>query len=229
MSAPNETELHRHAVQLATQVLAAATRARTSCVLLTSAEREAGKTALAERMSLGLASAGFQRHVVLQWHELTHVDPKSIPADSLVFIDGPALFAGVEILEVPHAWRARIDGAVVVVMKRQTRRVDLAETVAWLQAAGWPPIGVIWNLRRFPRWRLLDRLFGGRTLAVGRAKSVAARAPSPGSDPVRAPIPAAPAPAKVRELPDGIYISDADMRGRIIAPAEDLDVLEEDS
>lgn len=203
------TEQHRLAVQLATQVLATANRARATCVLLTSAEPGAGKTALAERMRLGLVSAGFQRHMVLDWNELKRVDPHSIPVDSFVFIDGPALHSGVDILSVPPGWRARITGSIVVVMKRKTSRAAVADIVTWLQAAGWPPIGLVWNEHAFPRWGLLERLFRGRRPRL-----------SPPVQSTEPPV-ATPAPdAYYDEMPSKELFTEAEMDGRIVQPTE---------
>ena len=80
--------------------------------------------------------------------------------DAVVVVDGPAMLAGDDVLDIPPLWMEAFDAAILVVMKRRTTTTKLEETVAWLEAAGIPPIGIVWNQHHFPpvtdvldRWR----------------------------------------------------------------------------
>lgn len=141
-------------------------------VKLDETERRALR-ALADRAGHAIASAGARRVVVVSARpregrtrvvselvprlrerlgdvksvrasELARLAPSAIDADVLV-IDGPALLAGEGSAAIPDAWWKAIDGALVVVMARETREDELAEVAETLEVRTVPVLLVVWN------------------------------------------------------------------------------------
>lgn len=148
----------------------AVTKAEAHFVLITSVSRGDGKTRLAATLKNELQTVAVDRYVVLTWRQLGTFHPSEFNLSTVVFVDGPAMLEGEEILQIPPDWMQAFDGALIVVMKRVTHRTELEEAASWLNAAGIPPIGVVWNEHRFPPFgialeRLRDRvrrIFGRR-------------------------------------------------------------------
>ena len=130
--------------------------------MITSVGRGEGKTHLATMLRTELSFIARQPYQVLHWRQLRGLEPAAEPG-TVVLVDGPALLEGEEVFSVPPAWMEAFGGSLVVVLKRSTPRPELAEAVAWLSAAGAPPLGLIWNERDFPNYwtvagRIRDRL-----------------------------------------------------------------------
>lgn len=140
----------RKARHLANEVASVVDKAKAHFVLVTSVARGDGKTRLAGTLKKELGAVAVDRYVVLTWKQLGTFHPSEFDLSTVVFVDGPAMLEGEEILQIPPDWMEAFDGALLVVMKRETTRADLDEAVSWLTAAGIPPIGVVWNEHRFP-------------------------------------------------------------------------------
>ncbi len=138
-------------------------------ILLTSVEQGAGKTRLTaslkhEARSLPGASIAFVSRAYLD-----RVQPADLGDHDLVLVDGPAVIDVDGLHDIPEVWRRGLDGAVLVVIKRRTRRVAVEEARRWLEANGIALLGVVWNeytlppvfvqLARVRAW--IGRMFAG--------------------------------------------------------------------
>ena len=63
----------------------------------------------------------------------------------LVLVEGPAIMEGEASLSLSPEWIDALDGAVIVVNARRTKRQLLHATAQWLEDMGVPAVGVIWN------------------------------------------------------------------------------------
>lgn len=63
----------------------------------------------------------------------------------LVLVEGPAIMEGDASLSLSPEWIDALDGAVIVVNARCTKRQLLHATAQWLEDMGVPTVGVVWN------------------------------------------------------------------------------------
>lgn len=156
-------------------------KAEAHFILITSVSRGDGKTRLAATLKNELQSVAVDRYVVLTWRQLGTFHPSEFNLSTVVFVDGPAMLEGEEILQVPPDWMQAFDGALLVVMKRHTLRAELEEAASWLTSAGIPPIGVVWNEHRFPPLGIALERIRGRILRLFGRRERARIVPPPGA------------------------------------------------
>lgn len=155
--------------KLAVSVHATIENANATTVLLTSPANGAGKTKFARAIAPHLATIAPDRYAIYSTNDLADLDPSRRTEGLVVLVDGPAMLDGDGLLRVPQRWMDAFDGALLMVVGRQTRRDDLAESVQWLDRAGVPTLGVLFNefanpapMLRARRW--LRYLTGGTVI-----------------------------------------------------------------
>jgi hypothetical protein len=149
--------------KLAVQLCAAVEASGKRVILVTSPNADEGKTFLMRLVGPELERVAPNRFRVLGASELENENPWHAPDDRVLLVDGPPMLEGDGFLELRKGWVSAFEGALIVVMKRRTTRVELEETVDWLKAAKIPPLGVVWNEWACPTLRnrlqlLLQRL-----------------------------------------------------------------------
>lgn len=149
----------REARLMATSIAAALETAQARFVLITSPSARNGKSLFVDLLQREFHALGLTRFLLMDWPDLVHYSPGASD-DTIVLIDGPPLTEGEGIMQIPAEWLAALDGALIVVNKRKTRRDDLEQSVSWLRATGIEPLGLIWNEHGLPpltdalrRWR----------------------------------------------------------------------------
>ena len=88
----------------------------------------------------------------------------------MLLVDGPPVLAEHGFTELRRGWISAFDGALVVVVGRETRRDELTEAVALLHAAKIPLIGLIWNERTCPPLRARLQRLAERLRKPGRGR-----------------------------------------------------------
>ncbi len=129
-------------------------------VLLTSPGKASGKTRFARVISPQFSVIAPDRYMILGVSDLAKLDPYQRPPGLVVIVDGPSMLDGDGLLGIPQHWMDAFDGAVLMVMGRQTRTDDLEQSVQWLDNARIKTIGIIFNefispepSLRLKRWR----------------------------------------------------------------------------
>lgn len=114
-------------------------------MLVTSVAHSAGKTRLLEALRDEFQVLAPGDVAFVRFHRLTKLTPDDFKLNKLVLIDGPPAADSDSLIDMPQNWTQAIDGVIVVVVKRQTRRAELEETSTWLTSVGLPVFGVVWN------------------------------------------------------------------------------------
>jgi len=155
----------------ATMVAAAIEESGTKRVLVTSAYAKEGKTLFLDLVSREFEHCKSTLEIrVIDGDDIitdadptgttsrgkVRLEPKHLSPDVVTLIKGPSVLDSEGMLHFRRDWFEEIDGALVVVMARRTGRKALRETVAWLEASGIKPIGLIYN--EFASPPLADRL-----------------------------------------------------------------------
>ncbi len=139
--------------RLAVHVVSAIEDSNARKILVTSPNRGDGKTRFVQLIKPEMPNISTMSYLVLDMSQLVSTDPRMIPDDVLVLVDGPAMLEGDGILRIPDDWMAALDGSIVVVMGRDTTRSALEDTVSFLDASDLPAVGVIYNEAQAPPLR----------------------------------------------------------------------------
>ncbi len=137
-------------------------------MLLTSVGRREGKSVLMETLREELEAIAPERYLFVAEDQMTLYDPADIRQGRTVVVEGPSMLGGEGAMGIPARWMQSFDGALLIVMKRWTRRADMVEAVTWLRDAGIAPLGIVWNEVFAPPfgtrvalfWRRVFRPFG---------------------------------------------------------------------
>ena len=167
--------------RLAVRVASAIETSGKRAILVTSTVNNAGKSLVVDLLRPELERVAPNRFRVVNTDELSAMDPWSLPDDKVLLVDGPAVLDEAGFVDLRRGWISAFDGALVVVVGRETRREDLEGTVEWLEAAKIPLIGVIWNERVCPPLRTRMGSIGdtlSRWARLGRAKGKKVRTKS---------------------------------------------------
>ena len=167
--------------RLAVRVASAIETSGKRAIMVTSTTNNAGKSLVVDLLKAELERVAPNRFRVVDTTELAEMNPWSLPDDKVLLVDGPAVLDEAGFVDLRRGWISAFDGALVVVVGRETRREDLAGTVEWLEAAKIPLIGLIWNERVCPPLRTRMRLLATgltRLARFGRAKGGKARTDS---------------------------------------------------
>lgn len=156
-----------------------------STVLVTSTAPGAGKSLLIRMIEPELERIAPNRFRVVGTAELAEMDPWAPPDDRVLLVDGPAVLLEDGFMGLRRGWVSAFDGALVLVVGRETRSDELLETAAWLRAAKIPIIGLIWNERVAPPLQFRIRLVIDKlNELLNRRKSRSAALPSPDPSPL---------------------------------------------
>ncbi len=127
---------------LATTVASAIESADARFILVSSTGAGQGKTRLVRGLTQTLHARGY---VFLDLPQLFESEPADFPRGTRVIVDGPPMMEGQGLFVVPQRWLEAFDGAILVVAKRDTRRDELEQALAWLEASGTECVGLVWN------------------------------------------------------------------------------------
>ena len=145
--------------RLAVRVVAAINDSGKNLILVTSPTKGAGKSLFVSLVAPELERVAPHRFHVLSTDELASMNPFAPPDDRVLLVDGPAMLEQQGVINIRQGWISAFEGSLVLVVGRKTRREDLEETIAWLNASKIPPIGIIWNELVSPS--VTDRIYFG--------------------------------------------------------------------
>ncbi|MCB9531306.1 MAG: hypothetical protein H6700_06040 [Myxococcales bacterium] len=114
-------------------------------ILLTSPSARAGKTFFASLMRPELDEIAPGKYLFVDHRQLSDYDPSRRPDGLTVIVDGPAMMEGDGLLVVPQRWMQAFDGALLLVLGRDTPSEDLEDSVRWLDESRIRVIGVVFN------------------------------------------------------------------------------------
>jgi Mrp family chromosome partitioning ATPase len=154
--------------RLAAHVVSAVEKSGARTVLVTSPTSGSGKSTLLQLIAPELDHIAPDRFRAYGRRVLDDTNPEEFGDDSRIkLIDGPSMLEADDFLTVSDRWMTAFDGALIVVMGRVSRRSSLETTVAWLEASGIRPIGIVFNELQAPSLtqrmhRLWARVTGNR-------------------------------------------------------------------
>lgn len=164
---------------MANQLLTRTSEVGARYVLVTSVGEGAGRTEAVKALRDELEILIPGEVAVASFERLRDIDTERLAEWRLVLVDGPPATHSDALLDIPREWAQCFDASILVVVKRRTRRSELADTSEWLGSQGMPVIGLIWNEYVLPPWSdwwmLMKRGLRGRR---GRPERQALPAPS---------------------------------------------------
>jgi hypothetical protein len=114
-------------------------------VLVTSPGRACGKSHFVQTITPELNVIAQNAYRFLETEDLKQVTPPQEDDPQIVVVDGPPMFDGNGLLDVPQDWMNSFDGAIMLVMGRRTKSELLEEAVKWMRDSRIQMIGLIWN------------------------------------------------------------------------------------
>ena len=137
-------------------------------VLITSPTKSSGKSHFVRAVAPELHAIAHNQYRFLRTVDLEQMAPPREDDPQLTLVDGPSMFDGNGLLQVPQDWMESFDGAILLVMGRRTESEALEEAVKWMADSRIKTIGLIWNDFVNPppdlRFRLWRRYLGQGTL-----------------------------------------------------------------
>ncbi|MCA9545024.1 MAG: hypothetical protein KC613_11560 [Myxococcales bacterium] len=121
--------------------VAAAARERGARTVLVVGQSAADGLAWVERLTAAAAQMGLLVAAVAP--EALIEPPPEGDGAPLTLVPGPAL--GQALAGLHPSWQVRLDGALLTVRRRVTRRAELARAVRLLRDLGLEPLGVLWD------------------------------------------------------------------------------------